>query len=104
MGAQTAIGQEALPLETTRRLQYTATEGTWISLDVSPDGNTIVFELLGDLYTLPIDGGRASRITSGQGFDQQPRYSPDGARIARLDDYLRNTPKWVLELKRSVIE
>jgi Tol biopolymer transport system component len=95
MGAQTAIGQEALPLETTRRLQYTATEGTWISLDVSPDGNTIVFELLGDLYTLPIDGGRASRITSGQGFDQQPRYSPDGARIAFVSDRNGSDNLWV---------
>ncbi|MEK6596911.1 MAG: hypothetical protein AABY91_01160, partial [Gemmatimonadota bacterium] len=54
-----------LPLEAARHANFTATKGTWISLDVSPDGQTIVFDLLGDLYTLPIAGGKASRLTSG---------------------------------------
>ena len=46
-----------LPLIPTRTLEFTTKEGSWISLDVSPDGRAIVFELLGDLYTLPIEGG-----------------------------------------------
>lgn len=75
-----------LPLQATRRAQFTATEGTWISLDVSPDGRTIVFDLLGDLYTLPISGGEATRITSGMAFDAQPRYSPDGRTIVFTSD------------------
>src|SRR5438034_2271639 len=77
---------EELPLKPARAVEFTTSEGTWISLDVSPDGRTIVFELLGDLYTLPITGGAATRITSGPGFDSQPRWSPDGKRIVFLSD------------------
>ena len=50
-----------LPLEPSRTLEFTADEGTWLSLDVSPDGQTLVFDLLGDLYTMPIAGGAATR-------------------------------------------
>ncbi|NNE70361.1 MAG: hypothetical protein HKN29_08345, partial [Rhodothermales bacterium] len=75
-----------LPLIPTRTLSYTATEGTWISLDVSPDGETIVFELLGDLYTIPVAGGEATRITHGLAYDMQPRYSPDGSKIVFVSD------------------
>src|SRR6185436_18882761 len=70
--------QTDLPLVPTRPLKFTTDEGTWMSLDVSADGKTIVFDLLGDIYTIPIGGGSAKRITSGSGFDGQPRFSPDG--------------------------
>lgn len=79
-------GDSNFPLVPTRRLTFTTTEGTWMSLDVSPDGKTIVFDLLGDLYTLPIKGGKAKRITSGMAFDAQPRFSPDGKKIVFLSD------------------
>src|ERR1044072_6426748 len=72
------IKLDSRPLRTTREVSFETTEGTCISLDVAPDGQTIVFELLGDLYTMPIAGGTATRITSGPAFDSQPRYSPDG--------------------------
>ena len=52
-----------------------------MNVDVSPDGRTIVFDLLGDLYMMPIAGsghGLATRLTSGPAFDMQPRFSPDG--------------------------
>src|SRR5579864_5850790 len=78
--------KKGLPLQPTRKIEFTTDEGTWISLDVSPSGKTIVFELLGDLYTLPMEGGEAMRITSGMAFDSQPRYSPDGSLIAFLSD------------------
>src|SRR5438046_2977224 len=54
------------------------TEGTWLSLDVSPDGKEIAFDLLGDIYTIPIGGGEAKPLTSGVAWDMQPRYSPNG--------------------------
>ncbi len=90
-----AARTSALPLITTRALTFTTDEATWVSLDVSPDGKTIVFDVLGDLYTLPIAGGKAARITSGMGWDQQPRYSPDGSQITFISD--RNGAKnlWV---------
>ena len=69
--------EKDLPLEPGRKLAFPASEGTWMSLDVSPDGSTLVFDLLGDLYTLPIDGGQATRLTSGMAHDVQPRFSPD---------------------------
>src|SRR5690606_28770226 len=54
-----------LPLQPQRHLEFTTDEGTWISVDISPDGGTLVFDLLGHLYTLPLAGGEARPITSG---------------------------------------
>ena len=78
--------KKALSLKPERKLAFTTDEGTWLSLDVSPDGKTIVFELIGDIYTLPIDGGEAKLIDGGMAFDSQPRFSPDGQWIAFLSD------------------
>jgi len=77
---------DSLPLRMDRTVSFETSEGTWLSLDVSPDGRTIVFELLGDLYTMPITGAAATRISSGPGFDSQPRWSPDGKHIVFLSD------------------
>ena len=78
--------KKPLPLEGTRDVSFPTDEGSWISLDVSPDGKAILFELLGDLYTVPISGGDAKRITDGMAFDTQPRYSPDGRSIVFISD------------------
>ena len=76
-----------LPLEgKTVSLTFSTDEGSWLSLDVTPDGETIIFDLLGDLYSLPMSGGRATRITSGLGFDSQPVVSPDGEWLAFISD------------------
>jgi Tol biopolymer transport system component len=78
-----------------RNVSFTTTQGTWMSLDVSPDGKTIVFDLLGDLYTLPITGGTATRITEGRAFDSQPRWAPDGRSIAFASDRSGSDNLWV---------
>ncbi|NLB13959.1 MAG: amidohydrolase, partial [Gammaproteobacteria bacterium] len=74
----------ALPVATTAK--FSTDEGTWMDLDVSPDGRRIAFSLLGDLYLLPIEGGNAQRITSGPAWDIQPRFSPDGKQLAFTSD------------------
>ncbi len=70
----------------TKKIAFSTEEGTWMDLDVSPDGRRIVFDLLGDLYVLPIDGGDAKLISGGPAFDVQPRFSPDGMEIAFTSD------------------
>ncbi len=71
--------------------------GTWMSLDVSPDGKEIVFDLLGDIYTIPIAGGQAHALTSGIPWDMQPRYSPDGKWIAFTSDRSGGDNIWVMD-------
>src|SRR5258707_635651 len=63
------------PRGTTREIDFTASEGTWTALDVSPDGQWIVFDLLGHIYRMPIGGGPATAITaeSGIAINTQPR-------------------------------
>ena len=87
--------ERPLPLESARRARFTATEGTWMSLDVSPDGSTIVFDLLGDLYLMPAAGRKAARLTSGMAFDAQPRFSPDGTRVAFVSDRSGGENVWI---------
>ncbi|NDC42535.1 MAG: hypothetical protein EBZ77_13480 [Chitinophagia bacterium] len=70
----------------TREVSFTVNEGTWLNLDVSPDGQTIAFDLLGDIYTLPITGGQAKAIRTGMAMEVQPRYSPDGKQISFTSD------------------
>ncbi|TDF34880.1 amidohydrolase [Alteromonadaceae bacterium M269] len=78
--------KKGLPLEAERSVEFETDEATWISLDVTPDGQSIVFELLGDIYKLPMQGGDAERIIDGFGFQSQPSVSPNGEHIAFISD------------------
>ncbi|MGI8744163.1 MAG: amidohydrolase family protein [Bryobacteraceae bacterium] len=84
-----------LPLKPERKLDFTTDEGTWLSLDVSRDGKTVLFDLLGDLYTVPITGGEAKPITTGLAFDTQAVYSPDGSMIAFVSDRSGSENLWI---------
>lgn len=86
-----------LPLEAAGKLEFETDEGTWISLDVAPDGSSIVFELLGDLYRLPSAGGAATPITRGTPYDAQPRVSPDGKWIAFISDRSGSDNLWIVK-------
>jgi len=96
--------EETLPLKTTHKISFTTDEGTWMSLDISPDGKQIVFDLLGDLYLIPAGGGEAKRITSGPAWDCQPRFSPNGRQIAFISDRNGSDNLWLINVDGSQIE
>jgi imidazolonepropionase-like amidohydrolase/Tol biopolymer transport system component len=72
------------------------TTGTWMSVDISPDGKDILFDLLGDLYVIPAAGGEAKALTSGVAWDMQARYSPNGRWIAFTSDRGGGDNLWVM--------
>jgi len=88
----------------THTLEFTATEGTWMSVDVAPDGRTIVFDLLGHLYEMPIGGGDATPITRGRSFNHLPRYSPDGQSILFTSDRSGKEELWLLRRGTDSLE
>ncbi len=90
-----------LPLQAARTVSFETDEATWLSLDVAPDGTMLVLEILGDLYTLPMRGGAATRLTSGMAYDSQPRFSPDGDRVVFISDRDGNENLWIINVDGS---
>ena len=86
---------QELALKTASTIEFSTDEVTWPSGSVSPDGRTLVFDVLGDLYTLPVAGGTATRIVGGLSFESQPVFSPDGKTIAFLSDRTGVENLWI---------
>lgn len=84
------------PPGTFKEVEFTTNEGTWMNLDVSPDGKEIVFDLLGDIYSVPVTGGAAKLLRGGHAFEVQPRFSPDGMRISFTSDGGGGDNIWVM--------
>ena len=72
-------------------------EGTWMNLSVSPDGKYIVFDLLGDIYQIPVTGGEAKPLVQGIAWQMQPVYSPDGKHIAFTSDGDGGDNIWIMD-------
>ena len=73
--------QEQLQLKPTRTVTFTTNVGHWTSVDISPDGQMLVFDLLGDLYTMPVAGGKATSRSS-----MRSRYRIPTATVTRLSE------------------
>jgi imidazolonepropionase-like amidohydrolase/Tol biopolymer transport system component len=76
----------ANPPHLTRTATVDVVEGTWMNVDVSPDGRSIAFDLLGDIYLMPLQGGIPRQLLGGMAWEAQPRFSPDGSQIAFVSD------------------
>ena len=89
------------PVEPFMEVTIETDEGTWINLDVSPDGSTIVFDMLGDIYSLPTSGGEAQLLREGHAFEVQPRFSPDGKKISFTSDAGGGDNIWIMNADGS---
>lgn len=88
-----------LPLEPERQIELKNPTVTWISLDISPDGRSIYFDALGDLYKMPIGGGKAEALTQGLAYEVHPRISPDGKSLVYISDKSGSQNIWVMDLE-----
>ena len=77
------------------------TEGTWMNVTVSPDGQTLAFDLLGDIYSIPVKGGTARPLTHSIAWEMQPQFSPDGKMIAFTSDAGGGDNIWVMNVDGS---
>ncbi len=84
-----------------RRVSFETDEGTWLSLDIAPDGRTLVFDLLGEIYSLDIDGGTAKPLLTGPAFEVQPIFSPDGRELAFISDRSGSENLWIADADGS---
>jgi Tol biopolymer transport system component/imidazolonepropionase-like amidohydrolase len=91
-----ALPGQTLPLAPTRTISFTIDEATGLQPDLSPDGKTMVFAILGDIYALDAAGGEARALTHGLAIDSQPAFSPDGRWIAFLSDRSGAENLWVM--------
>ncbi|MGL4614946.1 MAG: TolB family protein, partial [Shewanella sp.] len=76
-------------------------QGTWMNLSASPDGKYLVFDLLGDIYQIPVSGGDAKPLAQGIAWQMQPVYSPDGKYIAFTSDADGGDNIWIMNADGS---
>jgi len=81
-----------------KEIPLSTNEGTWMNLDVSPDGSKIVFDLMGDIYIMNSSGGNATSLRSGLPFEIQPRFSPDGKTLSFTSDAGGGDNIWTMNL------
>ena len=100
-GEEESSWQVTEPVGPWRDISIDTETTTWSFVDVSPDGETLVFDMLGDIYSMPIGGGEVTALTSGIEWNFQPAFSPDGQRIAFISDRDGNDNLWLMDLDGS---
>ena len=71
---------------------------------ISPDGTTIAFTYKGDIYTVPVDGGRAMQLTTNPAHDTEPVWSPDGKRIAFASDRMGSMDVYIAKIRKYLAD
>ena len=87
------------PQGQTRVIDFDTDEGTSISLDIARNQRWLVFDLLGHIYRLLVEGGSAVNLTesSGVALNFHPRISPDGKTIAFISDRGGQENLWLMD-------
>jgi Tol biopolymer transport system component len=104
IAVQDTVKTKELPLKPERNISFPIKEGTWISVDVSPDGKTIVFDMMGDIYSIPVTGGKAKKLTRGLQYDVHPTFSPDGRSIAFISDKSGSDNIYIMDLSTEELK
>ncbi|HLZ85710.1 MAG TPA: hypothetical protein VKQ52_00665, partial [Puia sp.] len=92
---------QGLPIKPTRTISFSTDEGSYMDVDISPDGKTLLFDLLGDLYTVPSTGGKAQQMTRGVALNLKPIWSPNGKNIAYISDTSGSFHLNVIDIRRT---
>jgi len=92
---------KGLPLKPKRKISFATSEGSWTSVDISPDGKTIAFDMMGDIFTIPAAGGTATPVLKGIAFESHPRFSPDGKRLLFISDRSGADNVWYIDFDKK---
>lgn len=81
-----------------KKVKISTNETTWSSLDISPDGKHMVFDMLGDIFIVDAKGGKAIALTQDFAWNIQPSISPDGTKIAFISDRDGLSNAWIMDI------
>lgn len=81
-----------------KTLSINTDETTWSSLDVTPDGEHFVFDMLGDIFIVNAKGGQAKALTQDFAWNIHPSVSPDGSKVAFISDRDGLSNVWIMDI------
>src|SRR5690625_722870 len=80
--------------EDEKLIEFTTDRFTLPNLHVTPDGESIIFDVLGDIYQVPIEGGKAEVLLQDNNWKRGAKLSPDGKTLANISDETRQYHVW----------